>query len=451
MNRFLLQLLLNWLAVSLFFPSLTVAHSGGRHPSVYERYLIDGKPINGHFLMSRNDSVFIEKADGTIVSCPLTALSLVNTNQLREKIATLKYLNRPIESDSRGVLLQPRAIFLLLAFAWCYLLLLMLLRESRVSWTSRIVFCAFFLMVIYACKSSDSIGTSSTTSGISKSDPADIERVFTPFKELVRTRFDDNYFYVESTGLPAHNMMVGITSWQQQVPIPQAYTGSNAWSIPLKPELAPAPISLKSNFMKGAVAIAPNGIPIFNPLNNRGEDAFAIGELDQWGGHCGRADDYHYHIAPLHFEKTAGNNPIAMALDGFAIYGSKEPDGSLMQPLDDYHGHAYKNTYHYHATSTYPYFMASMRGKVTIDPSTTAPENQVIPQARAAAIRPAGDPLKGASITRFTASSANAYSLEYTLNNQKGYVNYSWDDKGAYTFTFISPDGKTSTVNYVKK
>jgi len=46
--------------------------------------------------------------------------------------------------------------------------------------------------------------------------------------------------------------------------------------------------------MKGAVAIAPNGVPIFNPLNNTGEDAYAIGELDQWGGHCGKADDYHY-------------------------------------------------------------------------------------------------------------------------------------------------------------
>ena len=54
------------------------------------------------------------------------------------------------------------------------------------------------------------------------------------------------------------------------------------------------PLSLKTNFMKGAVAIAPNGVPIFNPLNNTGEDAYAIGELDQWGGHCGKADDYHY-------------------------------------------------------------------------------------------------------------------------------------------------------------
>ena len=203
--------------------------------------------------------------------------------------------------------------------------------------------------------------------------------------------------------------------------------------------------------MKGAVAIAPNGIPIFNPLNNRGEDAFAIGELDKWGGHCGRADDYHYHIAPLHFETTAGNNPIAMALDGFPIYGSKEPDGSTMLPLDEYNGHAYKGSYHYHATTKYPYFMGAMRGKVTLDPATTAPENQIIPQAKTSAIRPAGEPLKGASISDFKTTGTNAYSLEYTLNNQKGYVNYSWDNAGIFTYTFIGTDGKVTTSKYTRK
>jgi len=57
-------------------------------------------------------------------------------------------------------------------------------------------------------------------------------------------------------------MMVGITSWQQQVPIPQPYSGSNHWSIPLKPVYESTPLSTKTNFMKGAVALAVNGIPI---------------------------------------------------------------------------------------------------------------------------------------------------------------------------------------------
>jgi len=106
---------------------------------------------------------------------------------------------------------------------------------------------------------------------------------FADYKPGLETRFDASYYYVASTGIPEHNMMVGITSWQQQVPIPQSYTGSNSWSIPLQPSYAATPLSTKSNFMKGAVAIAVNGIPIFNALNNRGEDAYLIGELDKLG------------------------------------------------------------------------------------------------------------------------------------------------------------------------
>jgi hypothetical protein len=45
------------------------------------------------------------------------------------------------------------------------------------------------------------------------------------------------------------------------VPIPQNYTGTNHWSIPLQPVYATTPMSTKTNFMKGAVAIAVNGIP----------------------------------------------------------------------------------------------------------------------------------------------------------------------------------------------
>ena len=94
-------------------------------------------------------------------------------------------------------------------------------------------------------------------------------------------------------------MMVGIKSWQQQVPLPQPYNGNNAWQIPLHPVVAENPISAKTNLFRGAIALAVNGIPIFNPQNNRGEVSQEIGELDEWGGHCGRADDYHYHAAPV--------------------------------------------------------------------------------------------------------------------------------------------------------
>jgi hypothetical protein len=292
-------------------------------------------------------------------------------------------------------------------------------------------------------------GGSGTTTSIPRTRLGFLDSAFAPFKPAVATRSDNNWYYVESNGMPAHNMMVGITSWQQQVPIPHAYTGANAWSIPLQPEYAAVPLSTKANLMKGAVAIAVNGIPIFNALNNRGEDSYAIGELDQWGGHCGRADDYHYHAAPMHLSGSSATLPIAIGLDGFAVYGAREPDGSAMAALDTCHGHAVGNgVYHYHGTAGYPYVIGAMRGKVSLDPATPAPENQILPQAFAKPARPATTPLKGATITDFRSTGNNAYSLTYRIGAKNGYVNYSWDAAGRFTFTLVDTSGASITNTY---
>ena len=91
-------------------------------------------------------------------------------------------------------------------------------------------------------------------------------------------------------------MMIGITGWNRQVPLPQNYTGNNAWRIPLHPKVSKKPVALP---FLGPVAIAANGVPIFNPIKQDGKtDTFTAGELDEYGGHAGRGDDYHYHIAP---------------------------------------------------------------------------------------------------------------------------------------------------------
>lgn len=444
-----------WILITLWFTSPIFAHVGGHNSVKNEIFYVKNKPIEGHFLMTKNEKVFIELFNGKIISAPLTDFSFENQYNLSQKITLMKQLNHKkhlVETKYSGLKINLLSFLILISIIGITFLLIQKRNNNQFSKYSYLL--GSFVVFIYACKTTETVSptNTTTTTTVTKTDPAFVETVFSSFKTLVKTRYDDTYFYVESEGIPLHNMMLGITNWQQQVPIPQGYTGLNAWSIPLKPEFATTPLSLKTNFMKGAVAIAPNGIPIFNPLNNRGEDAYAIGELDQWGGHCGKADDYHYHIAPLHFEATSGKNPIAMALDGFAIYGSKEPDGTTMQTLDAYHGHSIgTDVYHYHATTTYPYFIGSMRGKVTSDPTTTAPENQIIPQAKMTPIRPAGEPLKGASITNFKSTGTNAYSLEYTLSNKKAYINYSWDAANKYTFTFIGTDGKSAVSTYVKK
>jgi phosphatidylethanolamine-binding protein (PEBP) family uncharacterized protein len=290
--------------------------------------------------------------------------------------------------------------------------------------------------------------------------------IFDAFAPFVKTRFDERWLYVESDGLPhaplEMQMMVGITAWQQQVPLPQPYTGTNAWQIPLKPELAEKPISGRTALMRGAVALAANGIPIFNALNNRGADSFAIGELDEFGGHCGRGDDYHYHAAPLAILKIVGKGkPIAYALDGFPIYGlfdpkAKEGDDLACpcgshEPLDELNGHFCEvpkgegfgggtRSYHYHASKSYPYINGGLRGKVEIEGSGT--DTQVVPQPRANGVRPALQQLRGAKITGFEQTGPKAWSLRYDVGGKVSFVNYRVEDTGKTTFEFVGPDGE---------
>jgi len=272
-----------------------------------------------------------------------------------------------------------------------------------------------------------------------------LEQSFKPFSDVVKTRSDDKFFYVESSGVPDHEMMVGITAWQQQVPLPQKYNGENAWRIPLNPVPAKEPMSAKNNFFRGAIAIAVNGVPIFNPIKNDGKtDTLLAGELDNFGGHCGRADDYHYHIAPVHLEKQTGaGKPVGWALDGYPIFGYQDPTAKDFAPLDAMNGHTGPDgQYHYHATKTYPYLNGGFHGEVV------ERDGQVDPQPRAESPRPALPPLRGAKIVRFEQKQPGSYLLTYDINGRTGTVGYTIAASGAVSFEFRSPDGETTKEEY---
>lgn len=291
---------------------------------------------------------------------------------------------------------------------------------------------------------------SAKSGNASSSDPGLplLQKSFEPFKSTVKTRSDADYFYVESNGIPDHQMMVGITAWQQQVPMPQKYTGNNAWQIPLHPVPAKEPMSAKDKFFRGAIAIAANGIPIFNPIKNDGRtDTLIAGELDEFGGHCGRADDYHYHIAPVHLTKLVGDNvPVAWALDGYPIYGYQDEKAPDFAPLDQWNGHKDADgNYHYHATKKYPYLNGGFYGEVV------ERDGQVDPQPRAESPRPALPPLQGAKIVGFETTRPGSHVLTYEIRGRKGTVSYTLADDGSAKFTFKTPDGETTTEEYTAK
>ncbi len=278
---------------------------------------------------------------------------------------------------------------------------------------------------------------------------ATLEAAFAPFvkRKAINVRSDRDYFYVESNGMPEHGMMIGITAWQQQVPLPQKYTGDNAWRLPLHPVPAKEPAMIKGRFLRGAIALGVNGIPIFNPQNNRGDVSYEIGELDEWGGHCGRADDYHYHIVPVHLEKIVGKNqPVAYALDGYPIYGYQDEKAPDFAPLDRLSGHKDKDgNYHYHATKTYPYVIGGFYGEVV------EREEQVDPQPRAQPVREYLQALRGAKIVDFKELKSGSYLLTYEIQGKPGTVAYTINNDGSTAFKFTDTSGKTESETYTPR
>jgi Raf kinase inhibitor-like YbhB/YbcL family protein len=427
-------------------------HHDGTPPSVRRWKGTDGLfELEASFVLARDEKVLLETLDGVQVLIPLEKLGRDDRDWVRQRVQQIHQLNKDIVSraaepsvpriartaNSANLPLPPAFVIVSVTIALSVLALIAFrARQQRYAVPLAVLFGSP-LFVLAAYSAHQQAGDAEK-----KSAPPAIAADFQAFKDKLKFRWSDSHFFVESNGLPDHPMMVGITAWQQQVPLPQPYTGKNAWQIPLKPKLAEKPISAKKALYRGAIALAVNGVPIFNALNNRGADAFLIGELDEYGGHCGKGDDYHYHIAPLHLEKIVGKDkPIAYALDGFPLFGLTD------EKLDEFNGRFDKDgNYRYHSSKTYPYINGGMRGVVEVR------NDGIDPQPNAGPVRPAGLPLRGAKITGFTVDDGKKnFSLKYEVQGKTRKIDYKVNDNGTFTFVFIDDTGTTKTETYTRR
>ena len=67
---------------------------------------------------------------------------------------------------------------------------------------------------------------------------------------MATTSLDDNYFYIASNGIPAHNMMIGATAWIASSANPSSLHGRKFMVNTTKPEYAASPPVYGQNFMK---------------------------------------------------------------------------------------------------------------------------------------------------------------------------------------------------------
>ncbi len=442
------QLTLRVLLLLALTVSPLIAHVGGHGQGQIPRWtLVNGRHVHGSFHSFRGKWIILEGRDGKLTAIDFDQFAPSHKEKLQADLNVISSINEPVQSvsvpSSRPTSLPPSFTMAAWIAIGCLLAAGILLRRSpsmRLAATGSALALAFAML------------SPSTTARLAEilgpTAPESIDSTFAAYKPRVKTRWDATYFYVESDGMPTGMpAMKGITAWQQQVPIPQPYTGANSWSIPLNPVIADVPVSLDTALHTGAVAIAVNGVPVFNPENNRGEFSQDIGELDAFGGHCGRADDYHYHIAPVHLaSKSSTKLPVAWALDGYKLYGYEEPDGTKASNLDQHLGHIWNGEYHYHAIDKKPYMIASMRGKVTVQ------NDQVMPQPRAAGVRTYLQALRGATITDLRQCDTNHFALRYEVAGKTNFVNYRWDSAGKnFVFNFVKTDSVRSTVTYTRK
>lgn len=139
--------------------------------------------------------------------------------------------------------------------------------------------------------------------------------------------------------------------------------------LPKNPKVAQSPTCVPM----GMVGFTTDGVAIYNAVDNGGIDAVAHEVQDRCNGHPQHDGQYHYHgPSPcMPNEKTSGL--VGYALDGFGIYGMKNPETGKNYrntDLDACHGitspvmwNGHKvNIYHYVLTDDYPYTIGCFAG-----------------------------------------------------------------------------------------
>jgi phosphatidylethanolamine-binding protein (PEBP) family uncharacterized protein len=291
---------------------------------------------------------------------------------------------------------------------------------------------------------------------------ASIRASFEPYRVAngVGVACDSTYAAVSGTGIQArHPMMHGITATNQQVPIPQAFSGSSAWRIPLVPAVAAA----KTSALDGPIGIAINGVPIFNPCKQGGcsgpggGDTKVLGELDLCNGHAGRADDYHYHAAPVCLMSDQGpaywdTHPLGWALDGYAIFGYRNPDGTAAPRDAGCGGNTVPHPnapsgYAYHVTDQSPYVLSCFHGVPSPD--------LAIQSTKYSPIRPPGTPMAASNMSLQATAQSLAVGGTSTQQWQNGgrsfQIRYTRTTATCWTFTFLTDGTVTNSADYCRR
>lgn len=146
-----------------------------------------------------------------------------------------------------------------------------------------------------------------------------------------------------------------------------------SYALPRTPTAAATPACLGM----GAIGVLRNGVVLFAPVDEQHRDAVAYETQDVCDGHPQQASQYHYHDVPscIVTAATGPSTVVGFALDGYPIVVERDASGRLPTnaDLDACHGRTSPilldgqvvTSYHYSATSEFPYALGCLHGTVT--------------------------------------------------------------------------------------
>ncbi len=258
------------------------------------------------------------------------------------------------------------------------------------------------------------------------------------FSNKVTVTCENGHAHVSADTYPDHPLMIGIVNSNEQVPIPAA-----DYSVPI-PLVATPGSTPKTR--DSSLAIAVNGVPIYD-YTGGGEmsvndlyhhqtqhDTLLTQQLDICGGHAGRGDDYHYHVAPtcmIDAMKNSGDDAIlGWAFDGFPLYGNKNPDGTPIgeETLDVCNGQEDETFgYRYHTSIDAPYMIQCLMGDTT-DLNDMPRVSPLKPAGNSDRLAPGRPPAGGVDNLTFTQTDSGKRSMDYSYRGESYYIRYTPSD-----------------------
>lgn len=196
-----------------------------------------------------------------------------------------------------------------------------------------------------------------------------------PSNKITMT-LDGNTRRITSNGLPAHTTGIyPIGSKDDAYQFDRNPNSVKAQTVsidlPTNPTVADKPACVGGGI---GVGIMLSGVVLNDGLDAPGRDAVAHEVQDTCQGHPEKTGTYHYHnVSSCLFKSIeAESGLVGYAIDGFGIYGPRDPSGKLITnaDLDECHGRVSEimwdgklvTMYHYHATYEFPYSVGCFRG-----------------------------------------------------------------------------------------